>query len=125
MIYISDTMEIIEERIAGHPCFDERFCHTSGRIHLPVAPQCNIQCNYCHRRFAERYISSGADITCITRLSSTTSWICSPIHLHSSLMETREENRADYTPCLYSSLATPFILSCQIQHFATINPMSC
>lgn len=44
-------MEIIEERIAGHPCFDERFCHTSGRIHLPVAPRCNIQCNYCDRRF--------------------------------------------------------------------------
>jgi nitrogen fixation protein NifB len=44
-------MEVIEERIAGHPCFDESACHVSGRIHLPVAPYCNIQCNYCDRRF--------------------------------------------------------------------------
>jgi nitrogen fixation protein NifB len=44
-------MEIMEERIRGHPCFDESSCHVSGRIHLPVAPLCNIQCNYCDRRF--------------------------------------------------------------------------
>lgn len=24
--------------------------HTHGRIHLPVAPKCNIQCNYCNRK---------------------------------------------------------------------------
>ncbi len=34
-----------------HPCFSENARHTSGRIHLPVAPKCNIQCNYCDRRF--------------------------------------------------------------------------
>jgi nitrogen fixation protein NifB len=35
--------------IHGHPCFggDHRI---SGRIHLAVAPRCNIQCGYCTRR---------------------------------------------------------------------------
>ena len=41
----------MEEKVRGHPCFDESACHVSGRIHLPVAPYCNIQCNYCDRRF--------------------------------------------------------------------------
>lgn len=34
----------------GHPCFNKEVCHTVGRIHLPVAPKCNIQCNYCTRK---------------------------------------------------------------------------
>lgn len=34
-----------------HPCFDERAKGTCGRIHLPVAPGCNIQCGYCSRAF--------------------------------------------------------------------------
>lgn len=33
-----------------HPCFSEG-CNGYGRIHLPVAPACNIQCAYCLRRF--------------------------------------------------------------------------
>lgn len=34
-----------------HPCFQES-CHGKyGRIHLPVAPACNIQCAYCDRRY--------------------------------------------------------------------------
>ena len=35
--------------IHGHPCFggDHK---KNGRIHLPVAPRCNIKCNYCTRR---------------------------------------------------------------------------
>ena len=35
----------------NHPCFNREVCNTVGRIHLPVAPQCNIQCNYCNRKF--------------------------------------------------------------------------
>ena len=31
-------------KIADHP-------YTFGRLHLPVAPKCNIQCNYCSREF--------------------------------------------------------------------------
>lgn len=34
-----------------HPCFSENARHTTGRIHLPVAPKCNIQCNFCNRKF--------------------------------------------------------------------------
>lgn len=33
-----------------HPCFDCSACG-SARIHLPVATECNIQCNYCVRKY--------------------------------------------------------------------------
>lgn len=36
---------------AGHPCFDESARHTCSRVHLPVAPKCNIQCNFCDRKY--------------------------------------------------------------------------
>jgi nitrogen fixation protein NifB len=34
-----------------HPCFDATAAKTFGRVHLPVAPSCNIQCGYCDRRY--------------------------------------------------------------------------
>ncbi len=34
-----------------HPCFNAKARHTTGRIHLPVAPKCNIQCNFCNRKY--------------------------------------------------------------------------
>ena len=34
-----------------HPCFSDGARHRTGRIHLPVAPACNMQCNYCNRDF--------------------------------------------------------------------------
>jgi len=34
-----------------HPCFSREAHHKYGRIHLPVAPACNIQCRYCVRKF--------------------------------------------------------------------------
>ena len=37
--------------IEKHPCFNDSSRHSFGRIHLPVAPKCNIQCNYCSRKF--------------------------------------------------------------------------
>jgi nitrogen fixation protein NifB len=37
--------------ISTHPCFSEEAHHKFGRIHLPVAPACNIQCRYCIRKF--------------------------------------------------------------------------
>jgi nitrogen fixation protein NifB len=37
--------------INNHPCFNDRARHTFGRIHLPVAPDCNIQCNFCNRKY--------------------------------------------------------------------------
>ncbi|MBP9636986.1 MAG: nitrogenase cofactor biosynthesis protein NifB, partial [Bacteroidaceae bacterium] len=45
------TKAIIDEQIAKHPCFDEEARHTHARVHLPVAPRCNIQCNYCNRKY--------------------------------------------------------------------------
>lgn len=33
-----------------HPCFNAK-AHDFARMHLPVAPKCNIQCNYCSRKF--------------------------------------------------------------------------
>lgn len=36
----------------NHPCFSESAQHRFGRIHLPVAPKCNMQCNYCNRDYA-------------------------------------------------------------------------
>ena len=38
-------------KISEHPCFSEKACHAFGRCHIPVAPACNIQCNYCVRDF--------------------------------------------------------------------------
>ena len=35
----------------AHPCFESGAFCTHGRIHLPVAPACNIQCRYCLRKF--------------------------------------------------------------------------
>ncbi len=37
--------------LSTHPCFDDAARHKYGRIHLPVAPSCNVQCNFCDRRF--------------------------------------------------------------------------
>ncbi len=34
-----------------HPCFNAKVKGQYGRVHLPVAPKCNIQCNYCNRRY--------------------------------------------------------------------------
>jgi nitrogen fixation protein NifB len=34
-----------------HPCFNAKVQGKFGRVHLPVAPKCNIQCNYCNRKY--------------------------------------------------------------------------
>ena len=34
-----------------HPCFSKEAHKKFGRIHLPVAPRCNIQCNFCNRKY--------------------------------------------------------------------------
>lgn len=34
-----------------HPCFNKKAHHRFGRVHLPVAPRCNIQCKFCNRQF--------------------------------------------------------------------------
>jgi len=37
--------------IKTHPCFNKEAKGQYARVHLPVAPLCNIQCNYCKRGF--------------------------------------------------------------------------
>lgn len=37
--------------ISEHPCYDESAHRKFARMHLPVAPRCNIQCNYCNRKY--------------------------------------------------------------------------
>lgn len=37
------------KKIQGHPCFGGNH-HKNGRMHLAVAPKCNIKCGYCTRR---------------------------------------------------------------------------
>lgn len=38
------------QKVYGHPCFGGVAYHTRGRIHLPVAPRCDIKCKYCVRK---------------------------------------------------------------------------
>ncbi|ADU66796.1 nitrogenase cofactor biosynthesis protein NifB [Desulfurispirillum indicum] len=44
-------MADIKKRIANHPCFCAKAHGKYARIHLPVAPACNVQCNYCNRKY--------------------------------------------------------------------------
>ncbi len=37
--------------IKTHPCLSEEAHHTFSRVHMPVAPACNIQCRYCIRKY--------------------------------------------------------------------------
>jgi nitrogen fixation protein NifB len=37
------------KKIQGHPCFEQNH-HKTGRMHLAVAPACNIKCGYCTRK---------------------------------------------------------------------------
>ncbi len=39
------------DSLRTHPCFNEDAHKRFARMHLPVAPNCNIQCNYCNRKF--------------------------------------------------------------------------
>ena len=43
--------EDLKKALSEHPCFCEDAHHSFARMHLPVAPRCNIQCNYCNRKF--------------------------------------------------------------------------
>ncbi len=38
------------KKTSKHPCFNPK-AHEYARIHLPIAPACNISCNYCNRKF--------------------------------------------------------------------------
>jgi nitrogen fixation protein NifB len=37
--------------LENHPCFNVKAHKKFGRVHLPVAPRCNVQCKFCNRNF--------------------------------------------------------------------------
>ncbi|MDK1378179.1 MULTISPECIES: nitrogenase cofactor biosynthesis protein NifB [unclassified Sinorhizobium] len=39
------------EKIKDHPCYSEEAHHYFARMHVAAAPACNIQCNYCNRKY--------------------------------------------------------------------------
>ncbi len=41
----------ISRDLSRHPCFNAAVKGSYGRVHLPVAPNCNIRCNYCNRKY--------------------------------------------------------------------------
>lgn len=41
----------MDRDLSNHPCFNADVTRRFGRIHLPVAPRCNIQCNFCDRKY--------------------------------------------------------------------------
>ena len=43
--------EHLRLRVQDHPCYSEQAHRHFARLHLAVAPGCNIQCNYCNRKF--------------------------------------------------------------------------
>ncbi len=48
---------IKDGRTIDHPCMSNESHHKVARIHLPVAPKCNIKCNYCERNICPSNIN--------------------------------------------------------------------
>lgn len=46
-----DMPEEVWAKIKDHPCYSEEAHHYFARMHVAVAPACNIQCNYCNRKY--------------------------------------------------------------------------
>ena len=43
--------DAIRARVQDHPCYSEDAHHYFARMHVAVAPACNIQCHYCNRKY--------------------------------------------------------------------------
>ena len=43
--------EHIRRKVEDHPCYSEKAHHHYARMHVAVAPACNIQCHYCNRKY--------------------------------------------------------------------------
>ena len=46
-----DLAPEVWEKIKNHPCYSEEAHHHYARMHVAVAPACNLQCNYCNRKY--------------------------------------------------------------------------
>jgi len=47
----NDLPAAVWEKVKNHPCYSEEAHHYFARMHVAVAPACNIQCNYCNRKY--------------------------------------------------------------------------
>ncbi len=54
----SEENVVIPQLAKYHPCYNEKAHFKISRLHLPVAPSCNIYCNYCDRRISHYYHTS-------------------------------------------------------------------
>ena len=43
--------DAIRDKVKNHPCYSEEAHHYYARMHVAVAPACNIQCHYCNRKY--------------------------------------------------------------------------
>ncbi|HSQ06173.1 MAG TPA: nitrogenase cofactor biosynthesis protein NifB, partial [Chromatiaceae bacterium] len=48
---LSHLPENIRAKVHNHPCYSEEAHHHYARMHVAVAPACNIQCHYCNRKY--------------------------------------------------------------------------
>ncbi len=48
---LSHMSEEVRKKVENHPCYSEKAHHYFARMHVAVAPACNIQCNYCNRKY--------------------------------------------------------------------------
>ena len=46
-----DLAPEVWEKVKNHPCYSEEAHHHYARMHVAVAPSCNMQCNYCNRKY--------------------------------------------------------------------------
>lgn len=46
----SNKVELSKNKTYTHPCFGDN-AYKFARMHIPIAPKCNISCNYCSRKY--------------------------------------------------------------------------
>lgn len=47
---VNVPVRTIEEKTFMHPCYN-CIAHKYARMHIPVAPKCNVSCNFCNRKY--------------------------------------------------------------------------
>ncbi|XBS67996.1 nitrogenase cofactor biosynthesis protein NifB [Acerihabitans sp. KWT182] len=47
----ADLTPLQAEKVSQHPCYSRSAHHRYARMHLAVAPACNLQCHYCNRKY--------------------------------------------------------------------------
>lgn len=56
IIMKEDKMSKFAHITSVHPCYNEKLHHKIGRVHLPVAPKCNIACKFCKRSIGDESV---------------------------------------------------------------------